>query len=359
MRTSPVIIKDKMGVITLICKVIWLCALDAERLRIKFKIMHRDFTQLSNMSKWFGLAVVVCAVSACASLSTQLPEASVDAVSTEQARQTETALRRFTDMNSRLQKIARPVLAANADLCTKTREDIGVQMARLKSYPKELREAAQQSLGITDAYSVIFVDPRQDAIKIGDQILRGAKPIAAKAMNPNIDTLRLKRGDQEQALTSEFSQTLCDYPVSLRYSSAINAYATGFSIIVTTGMMDFASDDELALVIGHELAHNTQSHIRKIIQNRIMALGFGEFSRKFESEADYVGLYYMVRAGFDPHVAIAFWRRLAQISVKAMYEAKSHPITAERYVRLDEALREIELKQDAQTPLRPRIKNEK
>ena len=37
------------------------------------------------------------------------------------------------------------------------------------------------------------------------------------------------------------------------------------------------------------------------------------YSRKQESEADYIGLLYMARAGYDPRLAVPFWQRMAQM----------------------------------------------
>ena len=56
---------------------------------------------------------------------------------------------------------------------------------------------------------------------------------------------------------------VCDYPVLLGDDDALNAYADGNNIIITRGMMRFfESDRELALVIGHELAHNSMHGAR-------------------------------------------------------------------------------------------------
>ena len=57
---------------------------------------------------------------------------------------------------------------------------------------------------------------------------------------------------------------MCSYPVRLVNDQIINAFADGKNIIVTAGLMRFVeSDDELALIVGHELAHNTMEHIQK------------------------------------------------------------------------------------------------
>ena len=62
------------------------------------------------------------------------------------------------------------------------------------------------------------------------------------------------------------------------------------------------------------------------------------FSRKHESEADEIGLYYMARAGYDPHEAINFWQRMEQHSSGAQPAEflSTHPAHGTRIERLKE-----------------------
>jgi len=147
---------------------------------------------------------------------------------------------------------------------------------------------------------------------------------------------------------------ICRYNLRLRSSIAINAYADGRNITVTSGMMNFAAnDDELAMIVGHELAHNSMGHIRKIIGNRILSGNATRFTRPFESEADYVGLYFQVRAGYSPDKVENFWRRLSAVNPKSVARAKSHPTFPDRFLRLAAAREEIEKKQEAGVALYP------
>ena len=123
-----------------------------------------------------------------------------------------------------------------------------------------------------------------------------------------------------------------------------NAMAmANYSIYVFSGLMADMDDDELAIVIGHELAHATQEHSRKqasksmvsgiagqvaavgseMIGNDLLksaaqgatALGvttFGNaYSREYEDQADRVGLRYVYEAGYDVSKAPNLWRRFA------------------------------------------------
>ena len=122
--------------------------------------------------------------------------------------------------------------------------------------------------------------------------------------------------------------------------------------------MDFVqSDDELALIIGHELAHNTMGHIRKVLSNYIVSFGGTRYTRPFESEADYVGLYYLVRAGYSPEGVESFWQRLATKAPRGINRAKTHPTFPDRYLRIKAARDEILSKQKAATPLLPNFIN--
>jgi len=121
--------------------------------------------------------------------------------------------------------------------------------------------------------------------------------------------------------------------------------------------MDFTeNDNELALIIGHELAHNTMGHVPKSIINYIVSFGGTRYTRPFESEADYVGLYYMSRAGYSPKGVEGFWQRLSAIAPKSIHLAKTHPTFPERYLRIQAAQDEITAKQNTGAPLLPNFK---
>jgi predicted Zn-dependent protease len=68
------------------------------------------------------------------------------------------------------------------------------------------------------------------------------------------------------------------------------------------------------------------------------------FSRDHESEADEIGLYYMARAGYDPHEAINFWERMEQSSSGPQPPefASSHPSHGTRIQRLKEHMARAE-----------------
>jgi len=171
-------------------------------------------------------------------------------------------------------------------------------------------------------------------------------------------TINIKRGGTKQAVEVTADE-ICRYNLRLRSSIAINAFADGRNITVTSGMMNFAaSDDELAMIVGHELAHNSMGHIRKILGNRILSGNATRFTRDFESEADYVGLYYQVRAGYSPDKVENFWRRLSAVNPKSVARAKSHPTFPDRFLRLAAARDEIKTKQAADAPLLPNFLTE-
>ena len=124
-----------------------------------------------------------------------------------------------------------------------------------------------------------------------------------------------------------------------------NAMAmANYSIYTFSGLMADMDDDELAIVLGHELAHATYEHSRRqatksqysSIAGQAALLGseyvknplakgaaqqatklgvttFGNaFSREYEDQADRVGLRYVYEAGYDYTKGPALWRRFAQ-----------------------------------------------
>jgi predicted Zn-dependent protease len=170
-----------------------------------------------------------------------------------------------------------------------------------------------------------------------------------------------------------YSLPACNYPIVLVESDLVNAFADGTRIVVTTAMLDFcANETELALVIGHEIAHNALGHADDVRLRRVLdALSASQsgyrqelvatatqfsFSRDFETAADYVGLYLAARAKHDIRRVGPFWMRLSQrTSVTTPAFAITHPSFPERFTSFQTTLREIKTKKNRGEPLSPAI----
>jgi predicted Zn-dependent protease len=166
------------------------------------------------------------------------------------------------------------------------------------------------------------------------------------------------------------------WKVTLLRKNEANAYCLpGGKIVVYTGILPLTRNDAgLATVLGHEVAHATAEHVAERIERQhltkiaaaiiaggvavtpsqyahvLALLGVGgaaaslPFSRSQESEADHIGLIYMARAGYNPHQALAFWKRMLRASKgKEPPEfASDHPSDQHRVERIRQWLPEAE-----------------
>jgi predicted Zn-dependent protease len=170
------------------------------------------------------------------------------------------------------------------------------------------------------------------------------------------------------------------WKVTLLRKNVANAYCLpGGKIVVYTGIRPLTENDAgLATVLGHEVAHATAEHVAERIERehltavaaailaggvaftpgqyvRVLALldagASLPFSRSQESEADHIGLVYMARAGYDPHQAVAFWKRMLRASRgKEPPEFLSdHPSDTHRVQRIVSWLPEAERGYSART----------
>lgn len=149
--------------------------------------------------------------------------------------------------------------------------------------------------------------------------------------------------------------SVCDVVVGISKDPSVNAWTDGRNIGVTEGMVDYVqNDDELAFVIGHELAHVALDHIGKKKSNslwrgllgltidglagcrycdtggRLAEAGAKAYSVEFETEADYAGAYMAARAGYDPTLAGPFFARMVASSSTPTVWGTSHPVDAAR-----------------------------
>ena len=112
-------------------------------------------------------------------------------------------------------------------------------------------------------------------------------------------------------------QSACPSHVHLARSNQRNAYADGRHVFLTTGLLSrLGNDDELAFIIGHEMAHNILHHAT-IMRGGDVKHGIGRtlgrsgrIVRETERAADVFGGQLMIDAGFDPVIGSAILRRL-------------------------------------------------
>lgn len=155
--------------------------------------------------------------------------------------------------------------------------------------------------------SVAAVPKRQKWRRLADE----AEAELETALRTGPAELRILREGREMAVRLG-SVPACLGRVRLARSTQVNAFATGRTVVMTTAMLKFLrSDEELAVVLGHELAHNIFGH-RQMRNEEGILRGLGlkpSAVWKREEAADRFGLRLMAAAGYDLDAAIPFWRR--------------------------------------------------
>ncbi len=158
-------------------------------------------------------------------------------------------------------------------------------------------------------------------------------------------------------------------------SDEINAFALpGGFFYVNSGLILAADNEaELAGVMAHEIAHVAARHATRemtranyvslasiplifinswgiyeavnVAMSLALPLTFMKFTRGFEAEADYLGVQYMYKAGYDPQAFVSFFEKIrAQEKNKPGTLAKafaSHPPTPDRILKTQEEIRNV------------------
>lgn len=164
------------------------------------------------------------------------------------------------------------------------------------------------------------------------------------------------------------------WEVQVFNDSSANAFALpGRKIGVNTGMIKLANRDQLAAVIGHEIAHVKARHGAERLSmnmglqtlNQLLAQGLSgseyaglaqqalaiggqvgvllPYSRTHESEADNLGLMIMAKAGFNPNAGVTLWQAMQKASKGAPPEILStHPSSQTRIHALQAQLPSVQ-----------------
>ncbi len=272
------------------------------------------------------------------------------------------ALEENISQRRRLDAVTHRVMEAAVPFCgARTAAYYGLTVATRNSFGPAMAQPAADLYGLDERARILSVTPGSPAARAGMrpgdivEAVNGA-PVAtggnevqsvrralAKAGMAGAD---FRLGGANPRRVTVTPKRVCNYPVRIVEQDGVNAYADGKQITLTRGMFWFAQQDiELALVISHELAHNVMGHAA--------LLNFTD-KKKREADADYVGLYFLARGGYEIERAPHFWRRIAAAFPRTIESSAGHPVMPYRFVALRKATEEIRAKQAAGLPLIPR-----
>jgi membrane-associated protease RseP (regulator of RpoE activity) len=227
----------------------------------------------------------------------------------------EASVRLYVLRHARLLAVSYAIRTAGTDLCGDAIAPIlGIAVWRSNPlFGRPFFEALERIYGIwAGSIAVVAVQPDSPAdragIRVGDQILH----VNGGAIHSDIDLfdraaaveagaipIGLLRDEREIRVVVD-RQTACRPEAFIEIGDLmLTDRARGDHFYVTSGFIRFAqTDDELALVVAHELAH-------RIAGMQVVP------GPEVEVRADRLGLYLAARAGYDISIAPAFWDRVA------------------------------------------------
>jgi len=187
-----------------------------------------------------------------------------------------------------------------------------------------------------------------------------AKGVLARPDDPQLERLRaIAQRLIPQAMAWNARARAWTWEVNLIGSKDVNAFCMpGGKIAFFSGLLAQIqpSDDEIAMVMGHEMAHALREHSREqLAKNQATSLGIGvvtsllglgdmgtaaanlggqllslRFSRSDETDADLVGLELAARAGYNPQAAVSLWEKMGRITGGGVGFLSTHPTGPDR-----------------------------
>jgi len=195
---------------------------------------------------------------------------------------------------------------------------------------------------------------------------------------------RIRKAAEDYLIQNKMGHLLDGYQWEFRTveSKEVNAWCMpGGKVCFYTGILPICKTEEgIAVVMGHEVAHAIAEHGRERMSNAMVAQGFTQVgalatgiatgnqelmnlagqilgvgttvgavlpnSRKQEAEADKIGLIFMSMAGYNPREAVDFWKRMAEAGKNSQKPPKmlsTHPSDESRIAELEKNM-EIAMK---------------
>lgn len=269
-------------------------------------------------------------------------------------------LERLRQDDLRVGSLAYRVVVANADRCAKQMPATGLVLHSIDQYHGAWRLAARQLFGEINGVSVEGLVPQSPAelagVRPGDELIAingrqlgmaetasassTARRDQAEAMlmaQPPGDPLRilLVRAGQAREIVLR-TLPACRSRFEVVAGSARFARSDGQVIQLGQELVRTLSEEDMAFVISHELAHTILDHRTQLAalerqgSDKSAARKRNVLAREFEDQADRLAVHLLAQAGFDPGAAPRFMRKRGARSNRVSTEHEIHRPARER-----------------------------
>jgi hypothetical protein len=269
---------------------------------------------------------------------------------------------------------------ANAALCDRQEPGLGLLLHTPDQYAREMRDAAIRHFRFEGPVGVEAVLPGSPAGAAGvrnDDTLLGIDNMRFKPADPQakagtaalIDatrqvmalpsghplTLRMRRDGVDQNIRVT-PLPACRSRFEVVLGSSFIAQADGELVQISSRFLA-EYPHWIAAPIAHELAHNILHHRDRLEARGVsygLLSGIGRnvsYFRQTELEADMLSVSLLANAGYDPQIALAFWRSYGPKHASSILNARTHPGWKTRVAVIERAIAEL----GAGHPHRPAI----
>ena len=275
-------------------------------------------------------------------------------------------LDQYRALNERLENVAARLQIANAPLCPLTIRDPGYTVHTLSDYPPQLQQVAKTLLNVDAGLSVRTVREGGPAalagVQAGDRLIgindikipRGltqktfydsAAETVFGSPSARLTVARDQGNNMPEVISFNLkAETICGYPAHVVFDEYVNGHTDGRAVWITSELMrTVEDDDDLALIVAHEMAHAIARHLELTPSD--------EERKALELKADSMALVMLERAGFDIDSAIEYWMSSDNPQRMSQSRSATHPNITQRLDNLEAAKRAIQLSKRQNEPL--------
>ena len=271
-------------------------------------------------------------------------------------------------VDGRMAAIAYRLTTANAPLCRSLAPTPGWAIHSLGQYDPALRDQARASFGFETPIAGEAVVPGSAAakagVRAGDSIESvDGRPIDSGAPGKDASSaardaaveqiaglpadrplsVELMREGRTRTVTIPASPG-CRSAFEVLLGPGMTASADGRIVQIGVRFFERYTDDEVAVVVAHELSHNILRHAARleaagVKRGLLSEVGRnGRLFRLTEDQADLLGAYLLRNAGYDPQIAVRFWREHGGDVDGGLFRSRTHPSSSARAKALEAAI---------------------